>query len=150
MKLTYYCDNKRHLVCIPYSVENLHEMAKDLGLNRRVWFHKSKTKLHHYDIPKRRIKEITDKCNEISTREILQIIKGDKVITDLIESGIRYRRTQLNEGVFIKDNAEDASESIRPGNWTIKQLESILEYMKKNPQCSLFSDGSGEKVKYDE
>lgn len=56
MDLKYYCDNKRHLVCKPYSKENLHVMAADLGIGQH-WFHKD-----HYDIPKTRINEIMNKC----------------------------------------------------------------------------------------
>lgn len=65
----YYCDNNRHLVCVPYSIENLHTMAEDLGI-KRCWFHKD-----HYDIPKRRIHEIQKKCKIISTREIYNICR---------------------------------------------------------------------------
>ena len=36
----YVTDGKRHLVCIPYSTENLHAMATDLGIGRH-WFHKN-------------------------------------------------------------------------------------------------------------
>jgi hypothetical protein len=68
--MEYYCDNKRHLVCKPYSIENLHIMAESLSI-KRCWFHKN-----HYDIPKRRIVEITDKCILISPKEILSIING--------------------------------------------------------------------------
>ena len=68
--MKYYCDNMRHLVCIPYSIENLHKMAEDLNIHR-AWFDKN-----HYDIPKRRIKEIQEKCTIIRPREILSIING--------------------------------------------------------------------------
>ena len=68
--MKYYCDNHRHLVCTPYSLENLHEMARDLGI-KRCWFHKN-----HYDIPKKRIAEIQEKCKVISPKEILNIIKS--------------------------------------------------------------------------
>ena len=67
MKLEFVCDNKRHLVCRPYSVENLHLMADMLNI-KRCWFHKN-----HYDIPKRRIQEITSKCTLVNTREIVKI-----------------------------------------------------------------------------
>ncbi len=67
--MKYYCDKNRHLVCKPYSIENLHKMAEDLGI-KKCWFHKN-----HYDIPKRRINEITNKCNLISSIEILKIIQ---------------------------------------------------------------------------
>ena len=72
-ELTYYCDNMRHLVCVPYSIENLHKMSEILGI-KKCWFHKN-----HYDIPKRRIQEIQSKCQVISPQGILKIIKdGEK------------------------------------------------------------------------
>jgi hypothetical protein len=68
--LRYLTDGKRHLVCEPYSIENLHRMAADLGIGRH-WFHKD-----HYDIPKRRIAEIESKCKIVSSRYIVKLIKG--------------------------------------------------------------------------
>lgn len=73
--MKYYCDGiGRHLVCIPYSVENLHKMAKELNI-KRCWFHNSSAGAH-YDIPKKRIQEISEKTIVVSSLEILQIIKG--------------------------------------------------------------------------
>lgn len=69
--MEYFTDGKRHLVCLPFSVENLHEMAFDLGIHR-CWFHAGK--YPHYEIPKRRIDEITAKCTMISSKELLKII----------------------------------------------------------------------------
>lgn len=66
--LEYCCDNARHLICLPYSVRNLHTMAANLGINR-CWFHRD-----HYDIPKKRIKEITEQCMVVSSKEIVEII----------------------------------------------------------------------------
>ena len=68
--MIYYCDSSRHLVCLPYSLENLHLMAEDLGI-KRCWFHRN-----HYDIPKRRIPEITAKCTLITSTDIVKIIRG--------------------------------------------------------------------------
>jgi hypothetical protein len=45
-------------------------MADDLGI-KRCWFHKG-----HYDIPKRRIDEITAKCEVVSSKEIIKIMRG--------------------------------------------------------------------------
>jgi hypothetical protein len=70
--MIYLTDRKRHLICEPYSIENLHLMAKDLKINK-CWFHKN-----HYDIPKNRIEEIENKCKIISSREIVKIIKNEK------------------------------------------------------------------------
>jgi FMN phosphatase YigB (HAD superfamily) len=69
--MRYLTDGKRHLVCIPYSIENLHRMAEDLSI-KRCWFHKD-----HYDIPKRRIKEIESLCEIVSSKEIIRIIKNN-------------------------------------------------------------------------
>lgn len=66
--LEYVCDDARHLVCVPYSIENLHRMAMELGI-KRCWFHRD-----HYDIPKRRIDEIKSKCRIVETKEIVRII----------------------------------------------------------------------------
>ena len=67
--MKYYCDNNRHLVCTPYSKDNLHKMAEELNI-KRCWFHRD-----HYDIPKKRIKEIQNKCEVVSSREIVKIIR---------------------------------------------------------------------------
>lgn len=69
--MEYYCDNERHLVCVPYSIENLHKMGIELNI-KKCWFHKN-----HYDIPKRRISEITNKCNVVSSKEIVRIINSN-------------------------------------------------------------------------
>lgn len=73
--LTYVCDHKRHLVCLPYSVANLHRMATELGIGRH-WYHAG-TK-PHYDIPVGRIADVTARCEVVSPRRILEIIKTAK------------------------------------------------------------------------
>lgn len=70
IELRYLCDRKRHLVCLPYSIANLHRMAAELGIHR-CWFHRD-----HYDIPKRRIAEITAQCEVVSSKEIVQIARS--------------------------------------------------------------------------
>ena len=67
------CDNKRHLVCSPYSVENMHVMAKELGIGRS-WYHEGR--LAHYDIPKKRVDEIMELCMKVDTRTIVKLIRG--------------------------------------------------------------------------
>jgi hypothetical protein len=76
--VTYYSDDARHLVCEPFSVDNLHLMAADLGV-KRCWFHAGRWP--HYDIPKRRIEEIRARTVRISSREILRIIGISGVTT---------------------------------------------------------------------
>ena len=64
----------RHLICEPYSTENLHKMAIDLNI-KKCWYHGGL--FPHYDIPKRRVKEITDKCELISIRALHEKIKAN-------------------------------------------------------------------------
>lgn len=71
--MKYYCDERRHLVCEPYSVENLYKMANDLGI-KKCWFHKD-----YYDVPKRRIEEIKSKCALVSSKRIVEIIKNARL-----------------------------------------------------------------------
>lgn len=74
-KLYFYCDGpRRHLVYVPFSVENLHHMAAVLGI-KRCWFHASK-RHPHYDIPKRRIAEVMSKCRVVDTETILAITQN--------------------------------------------------------------------------
>lgn len=84
-KLEYVCDRYRHLVCRPYSIANLHRMADELGI-KRGWFDAGKRRRNsgewlrfvrpHYDIPKRRIEEITAKCTVVTSKELREIIGG--------------------------------------------------------------------------
>lgn len=69
-ELRFYTDGKRHLVCVPYSIENLHLMADQLGI-KRCWFHRD-----HYDIPKKKLTEIENRCTTVSSREIVRIINA--------------------------------------------------------------------------
>lgn len=73
--MRYLTDGKRHLICDPYSIENLHRMADDLDI-KRCWFHKGKSGKSHYDIPKTRIEEITSKCEVVSSKEIVKIMRN--------------------------------------------------------------------------
>ena len=69
MKILY--DEQRHLIAVPYSKENLHEAARQLGI-KRCWFHKD-----HYDIPKRMMSRMPEAAAEkVSPREIARIARG--------------------------------------------------------------------------
>lgn len=45
-------------------------MAKNLSI-KKCWFHND-----HYDMPKKRIEEIQSKCEIVSSKEIVKIIKS--------------------------------------------------------------------------
>jgi hypothetical protein len=72
IELEYICDDRRHLICLPYSIEGLHQMASALDI-KRCWFHAGSKP--HYDIPKKRIDEIKAQCRVVSSKEIVKIIK---------------------------------------------------------------------------
>ena len=74
--MEFLCDNKRHLICIPYTKENLHKMANALGI-KRCWFHKN-----HYDIPKRRLDEIKKQCRIVSSKEIVRILRFSSLVEE--------------------------------------------------------------------
>lgn len=69
--LIYVSDSNRHLVCLPYSIDNLHRMAKDLKIGRH-FYHKGKHP--HYDIPARREDEVVARTVQTTSRIILSII----------------------------------------------------------------------------
>lgn len=70
--MRYICDNKRHLVCIPYTIDNLHQMAESLNI-KRCWFHNSN--IAHYDIPKKRVLEIMSKCEVVTPKQLVSMVK---------------------------------------------------------------------------
>jgi hypothetical protein len=72
-ELTFYTDGKRHLVCRPYTKENLHLMAQTLGIPKHFYEDHGHP---HYDIPAKRKAEIETQCIMVSPKEILRIIKG--------------------------------------------------------------------------
>ena len=72
-KLTYWYDDNRHLICTPYSIDNLHRMAQDLGIPRH-WYHKGR--LPHYDIPIMMLDRIPNQAYNTDTRTIVWIIKS--------------------------------------------------------------------------
>lgn len=76
--MIYLTDKRRHLICYPYSIENLHIMAERLGINR-CWFHKN-----HYDIPKRRKDEIESQCYVVNSKMIVDIIKEKEYINEIM------------------------------------------------------------------
>lgn len=78
MELKFYCDTRRHLVCLPYSVENLHQMARILSI-KKSWYSRQGRLLHpHYDIPAYRFYEVQHLCITVRPRDILNIIKTGK------------------------------------------------------------------------
>ena len=76
--MRYITDGKRHLICIPYSIKNLHLMARNLAIGK-WWYHKGgkKNNYPHYDIPKKDQKAIESLCDIVSPKELLTIIKNN-------------------------------------------------------------------------
>ena len=69
--LKFLVDAQRHLVCLPYSTDNLHAMASELGI-KRCWFHRD-----HYDVPKKMVAEVSLRAGVVRPREILAVIRGE-------------------------------------------------------------------------
>ena len=74
--MKFYFDAMRHLVCYPYSVAGLHEMALKLKI-KRCWFHEGR--FAHYDIPKKLLPLFLSggtEATQVRSRQILEIVKG--------------------------------------------------------------------------
>lgn len=69
----YLYDKIRHLVCVPYSVANLHAMANELRIGRH-WY--DPKPYPHYDVPKRMMQSIGSRATLVRPREVLAIVKG--------------------------------------------------------------------------
>jgi hypothetical protein len=73
-----FYDNHRHIICVPYNIAQLHEMARLLGI-KRCWYHANP--YPHYDIPKRWVSEFRGIPSKlVTTRELLGIIKSGNLL----------------------------------------------------------------------
>lgn len=68
--MKYLTDGQGSLVCYPYSISNLHEMASELGINRKFFWK------NHYSIPHDRKDEIEGICELITTKDMIKVING--------------------------------------------------------------------------
>ncbi len=62
---------------------------------------------------------------------------------NVIFEGIIFTHSKLGQPFFLKEGANDCRNGISPRDWTASQLRKIADYMDSNPNCRLFSDGSG-------
>lgn len=63
-------------------MKNLHLMAKMLDIDI-CWFHDKNNSIRnrsHYDIPKKRVKEIMEQCKIVPSSDIVKICKGEYTI----------------------------------------------------------------------
>lgn len=66
-------DHKRHLVCLPYDVLDLHRLAEILGIGEH-FFHRKP--YPHYDIPARRVAEIQARTLVVRPRDIVMVCRS--------------------------------------------------------------------------
>ena len=66
-------DDYRHLVCLPYSIENLHDMARSLNIGRH-FYHAGRHP--HYDIPARRRAVLEELVPRVSSTDLVRITQG--------------------------------------------------------------------------
>lgn len=122
--MIYLTDGKRHLICVPYIVQNLHEMAADLNI-KRSWFHSSP--YPHYDIPKKRIVEIECKCMRISSKDVVRIARGDGILKHLENINADQIQNIMDLAHFLMSDAVppprfDISEFIYIEDEVLRQL----------------------------
>lgn len=142
--MKFFCDKMRHLVCMPYSTENLHEMARRLGI-KRSWYHSS-AKYPHYDIPKKRFDEISAQCTVVSPKEILAIVKGKSRVEEVFRSFVRQVLLEYNvqSGVHVYHRSPIKFE---PGDKLTARIDPEVGYhrYKKSPRELLLEKIRAEK-----
>lgn len=61
----------------------------------------------------------------------------------LVCEGIIFTYSKLGQPFFLRENAKDCYGGISPRDWMPEELRKMAEYIEANPNCKLFSDGSG-------
>lgn len=84
-------DTKGNLICVPYSIENLHKMAAELGIKRKYF------KKNHYKITNAKIwDKIKDKNRILETDLIGDIIRRPDLADDILGS---WDKTDSSKGI---------------------------------------------------
>ena len=64
---------------------------------------------------------------------------------NLLAVGLEFRRTTLGQASFVpKDTGRFAAKVIFPEEWSKAEFRAMTNYMDAFPNCTLYSDGSGE------
>ena len=61
----------------------------------------------------------------------------------LLCEGLIFTHSKLGQSFFLRENAKDCYNGISPRDWTPTELRKMADYIDANPDCKLFSDGSG-------
>lgn len=69
-ELIYITDGVGNVICLPYSVENLHKMADDLGIAKR-WYRNG-----HYNVPKEIADGLEEKCDKVTTTTLFRTVRN--------------------------------------------------------------------------
>lgn len=93
-------DLARHLVCVPFSVENLHKTAEALGIGRH-WYHGGRHP--HYDVPLRRKREIESRSVLGPSNVIVRAQRGELATIAAVRAAIQgecaHRRLSFRDAV---------------------------------------------------
>lgn len=68
------CDRHGRLVCVPFSIENLHRVARRLHVKKQ-WF-SGPRRFPHYRVPISLMIEVRVRCEVASTRRVVEIIRS--------------------------------------------------------------------------
>lgn len=69
-ELVYITDGVGNVICLPYSVENLHKMADDLGI-KKTWYRDG-----HYKVPKEIAEDLEEKCDKVTTTTLFRTVRN--------------------------------------------------------------------------
>lgn len=67
----------------------------------------------------------------------------------LESSGLEFKKTALGQAAFVPKGTKGkyADKILFPDDWSASQFEAMAHYMRTNPNCTIFSDGSGNPCK---
>lgn len=82
-------------------------------------------------------------------KNIIKKRKMAKANKRLSKAGLEFRRTRLGQASFIPlgTTGNYARKMMLPDDWSVAELKAMAKYMEADPNCTLFSDGSGKPCK---
>lgn len=95
-KITFITD-KKHLICVPYNLENLHKSANHLCIDPSLF------KKNHYSIKeysKEIIEDISKSCRIVKTDNIVEIIQSPEYADIIISDEVRASGANGNSHKF--------------------------------------------------
>lgn len=86
------------------------------------------------------------KIDTFTTKDGKKLKEADEILS---KSGLEFRKTAMGQAAFIPKGTDSkyAEKIIFPSDWSASEFEAMAHYMRTNPNCTIFNDGSGKPCK---